>query len=123
MVRKPARSRHRYTVLYEDGRQERDALALGRLETEADAEFAVMLGLATYFAGYPIERVHLIVDGATTDMFVLEFALDRPVNEEATRLFRATMMLAYPDRDPTKMPHIAGTAVLFDKPIWPRAES
>jgi len=33
------------------------------------------------------------------------------------------MLLACPDAGRAKMPHIGGAAVLFDKPIWPRAES
>jgi hypothetical protein len=121
LVRTPARPRLRYTVLYEGGGTSRTALALGHPATEAEAEITVRLAIAPYFGGCSIMRVFLIADGAPTDMFVLEFAQDRTVNKKATRLYRATRALAYPDADRAKMPAICGPAVLFDRPIWPRA--
>ncbi len=58
--------------------------------------------------------------GEWTDMFVDEMgALKRlPRNDAATKIFRNGFMSKRPDDDPEKLPYIAGTAVVFLRPVW-----
>jgi hypothetical protein len=58
--------------------------------------------------------------GAWTDMFVDEMgALRRlPRNDDATRIYRNGLLSKRPDDDPEKLPYIAGTAVVFLRPVW-----
>jgi hypothetical protein len=59
----------------------------------------------------------------TVDLFYGETAVLRrlPVNEEATRFYRAAHLLLHPDDDPDGLPHIAGPAVLFLRRVIPVA--
>jgi hypothetical protein len=58
--------------------------------------------------------------GEWTDMFADEMgALRRlPRNDAATRIYRNAVLSKRPDDDPEKLPYIAGTAVVFLRPIW-----
>jgi hypothetical protein len=58
--------------------------------------------------------------GKWTDMFVDEMgALRRlPRNDAATKIYRNGFLSKRPDDDPEKLPYIAGTAVVFLRPIW-----
>jgi hypothetical protein len=58
--------------------------------------------------------------GKWTDMFVDEMgALRRlPRNDTATRIYRNGFLSKRPDDDPEALPYIAGTAVVFLRPIW-----
>jgi hypothetical protein len=58
--------------------------------------------------------------GKWTDMFVDEMgALRRlPRNDSATRIYRNGFLSKRPDDDPEKLPYIAGTAVVFLRPVW-----
>jgi hypothetical protein len=58
--------------------------------------------------------------GQWTDMFVDEMgALRRlPRNDAATKIYRNGHLSRRPDDDPETLPYIAGTAVVFLRPIW-----
>jgi hypothetical protein len=58
--------------------------------------------------------------GQWTDMFVDEMgALRRmPRNDAATIIYRNGHLSKRPDDDPEKLPYIAGTAVVFLRPVW-----
>lgn len=54
------------------------------------------------------------------DMFVDEMAhlKQLPRNEMATKLYRERYLAEQPDADPRRLPHIAGNAVVFHRPIF-----
>jgi hypothetical protein len=58
--------------------------------------------------------------GKWTDMFVDEMgALKRlPRNDAATKIYRNSFLSKRPNDDPEKLPYIAGTAVVFLRPVW-----
>jgi hypothetical protein len=41
-----------------------------------------------------------------------------PRNERATAILRNSSLTQRPDLDPARLPFVAGTAVLFDEPVW-----
>jgi len=41
-----------------------------------------------------------------------------PRNERATAILRNSSLAQRPDLDPARLPFVAGTAVLFDEPVW-----
>ena len=57
---------------------------------------------------------------AWTDMFIDEMgALKRlPRNDAATRIYRNGFLSKRPDDDPEKLPYVAGSAVVFLRPLW-----
>jgi hypothetical protein len=65
-------------------------------------------------------RVLCPLIGEWTDMFVDEMgALRRlPRNEKATSIYRNGFLAKRPDDDPETLPYIAGTAVVFLRPVW-----
>lgn len=73
-----------------------------------------------------LERVAVLADfdGGTdfkpSDMFVDEDGHDAglPRNEAATVIYRRNWLIQHPSTDPETMPHIVGTAILFDRRVW-----
>jgi hypothetical protein len=66
------------------------------------------------------EHVSVLFEGKPADMFVDEngHAKNLPRNEAATAIYRAYSLRQHPNTDPESLPFIAGTAVLFDAPVW-----
>jgi hypothetical protein len=75
-----------------------------------------------HLGGAKLMRVRVLCPllGEWTDMFVDEMgALRRlPRNDAATRIYRNGFLSKRPDDDPEKLPYIAGTAVVFLRPVW-----
>ncbi len=65
-------------------------------------------------------HVHISAEDGVRDMFVHETGeIDRlPVNETATRLYRAGYMTMSPDAEPGDLPAIYGPAVVFTRRVW-----
>jgi hypothetical protein len=81
---------------------------------------ALVAPLVVFQSGH-IEHVYVTSEsGERVDMFVDEKGalkgLDR--NEQATVEYRRGYLMAHPKHDPSKMPAIYGTAVLFHRRIW-----
>lgn len=66
------------------------------------------------------ERVAVLNQGVPTDMFVDECGAVKglPRNDEATKIYHAFWLTKYPDADVSKLPFIAGIAVLFNRRVW-----
>jgi len=72
-------------------------------------------------ADIEMERVNVFHDGRYTDMFVDELGKINglPVNERATRIYRANMLAHDPDPPlPDDMPWIHGDVLLFSEKVW-----
>lgn len=73
-----------------------------------------------------MERVSVLADfkGGTdfkpTDMFVDEngHLTGLPFNRAATIIYRRNALMQRPGTDPSTLPHIVGTAILFDRRVW-----
>lgn len=73
-----------------------------------------------------MERVSVLADFDSgtnfqpTDMFVDEngHLSGLPFNKEATTIYRRAYLTRNPNHDPSEMPHIVGTAILFDRRVW-----
>lgn len=70
--------------------------------------------------GADFEHVLVNWNGARADMFVGEDSSlrDLPVNDKATRIYRAASMERYPRLRPDCLPAVHGVAVLFEEIIW-----
>jgi hypothetical protein len=73
----------------------------------------------------PMHRVAILQPGTAgeTDMFVDKMwgsgkFGNLPVNAKATTLYHAALVKRHPDDDPSQLPRIHGTAVVFDRPVW-----
>lgn len=66
------------------------------------------------------ERVMVLHDGQRLDLFVDEGGHEKrlPRNEKATAIYRNNVLSHEPGTDPESLPHIAGDAVLFNRPVW-----
>lgn len=105
------------SVLRPDGASSNETVQLPMEPTLAELKAVVMplLPGAEY-----MERVHVLHNGTATDMFVDEMSQLKglPRNERATAIYRAAWLQRYPYDDPESLPDIAGTAVLFERPVW-----
>jgi hypothetical protein len=65
-------------------------------------------------------RMKVLVDGEPRDMFVDALAVpkDLPRNERATAIYREHLLTKHPHLDSESLPYMAGTAVLFEEPVW-----
>jgi hypothetical protein len=117
-----------YTIYRPDGTSER-----GEVDWPPDPGYDQIAALVEPLVEGPIERVRVLdpakadadeIRGAADylDMFVDEMGHmrtpPRPRNEAATAIYRANWLRAHPDVDPEDIAWIAGTAVLFDRPVW-----
>lgn len=73
----------------------------------------------------PLEHVSVLYNERPTDMFVSEMGAialatrgPLPVNRAATEIYRAWSMKRRPGDNPETLPHIAGTAVVFQRQVW-----
>ncbi|WP_141688512.1 hypothetical protein [Bradyrhizobium paxllaeri] len=74
--------------------------------------------------GGAAEHVVVLQKDRRTDMFVDEQSHLKHLrrNEAATALFRAAALRGNPHRDPETLPYIAGPAIVFDEPVWPKTK-
>jgi len=71
--------------------------------------------------GARMERVRVLcpASGEFTDMFVDEMGVIKrlPFNSEATRIYLNNYLTMHPEADREGLPYIAGTAVVFMRPV------
>jgi hypothetical protein len=118
------RTKYAYTYYAEDGRVERGELTMDAPASEADADREVRRQLKPlYFKTCTIERVAVIANDERVDMYVCELGAIKRMqcNDVATKLFRDTVLMGTPSKEPEMLPHIAGPVVVFDRVIWTRA--
>ena len=64
-------------------------------------------------------RLQVLHNDKLVDMFADSMAdAVLPRNERATAILRNSSLTQRPDLDPGHLPFVAGTAVLFDEPVW-----
>jgi hypothetical protein len=70
--------------------------------------------------GFTTTLVKVLDEGKAREMFVDELATPKelPRNERATKLYRDFLSERFPDVARDDMPHIAGTAIVFDEQVW-----
>lgn len=73
-----------------------------------------------YLGGLTMIRMKALVRGEPTDMFVDALAVSKglPRNELATIVYRTACLVKHPHWELDVLPYVAGTAVLFDQPVW-----
>lgn len=118
----------RFTVLSVDGEAVNRVIDLPEFPTRDELRRVV----EPYLSGMAMHHVLVLspprsIDRETShdslDLFCGETGVLRrlPVNEEATRLYRAAHLLLHPGDDPDGLPHIAGPAVLLLRRVIPVA--
>lgn len=72
------------------------------------------------FIAHGIQRVSVVLDGRTADMFVEDANQpgEHPLNERATLIYNRQYLLDHADVDIDRLPRIYGPALVFDDPVW-----
>jgi len=114
-----------YTIYRPDGTEER-----GSVDWPQNPDLLVMRKFVGEIVDGPIEHVRVLASTKVyaptvsradyRDMFVDEQSHLRrkPRNEAATEIYRGNWLRVHPDEPPEALPWIAGTAIVFDRPVW-----
>jgi hypothetical protein len=75
--------------------------------------------IEAHLCGQIFCRLQVLHNDQLVDMFADSLAdAVLPRNERATAILRSSSLTQRPDLDPARLPFVAGTAVLFDEPVW-----